>query len=54
MRNACRLLANTDMSVTDVCFSCGFESFSNFMRTFKARVGSTPLGFRAGYKNIQE
>lgn len=54
MRNACRLLANTDMSVTDVCFSCGFESFSNFMRTFKARIGSTPLGFRAGYKNIQE
>jgi len=51
MRNACRLLANTDMSVTDICFDCGFESFSNFMRTFKARYGTSPLKFRASYKS---
>lgn len=47
MKNACRLLANTEMSVTDVCFSCGFESFSNFMRTFKSKFNTSPLKFRA-------
>lgn len=46
LRQACRLLANTDMSVTDVCYASGFDSFSNFMRTFKGRYKITPLGFR--------
>lgn len=46
LRHACRLLANTDMSVTDVCFSSGFESFSNFMRSFKSKYRVTPLKFR--------
>ncbi len=46
LRSACRLLANTSMSVTDICFASGFESFSHFMRTFKARFGVTPLRFR--------
>lgn len=46
MSAACRSLANTDMSVTEVCYACGFESFSNFMRTFKARYGKSPLAFR--------
>lgn len=48
MRNACRMLANTDMSVTEICYECGFESFSNFMRTFKGRYDISPLKFRAG------
>ncbi len=46
LRSACRMLANTDLSVTEVCYSSGFESFSNFMRTFKARFGDSPLHFR--------
>lgn len=46
IRNACRMLANSDMSVTDICYECGFESFSNFMRTFKRRIGTSPLKFR--------
>ena len=46
MRAACRMLANTEVSVTEVCYACGFESFSNFMRTFKARYGKSPLVFR--------
>ncbi len=46
LRNACRLLVNTDLSVTDICFSCGFESYSHFMRTFKAHHQISPLQFR--------
>ncbi|MBE6611941.1 MAG: helix-turn-helix transcriptional regulator, partial [Ruminococcaceae bacterium] len=51
MRNACRMLANTDMSVTDICYACGFESFSNFMRIFKKYQGTSPLKFRAENKS---
>lgn len=51
LRNACRLLANTDMSVTDVCYESGFQSFSNFMRTFKTQYGMTPLAFRSAMKS---
>ncbi|MBQ8551530.1 MAG: helix-turn-helix domain-containing protein [Clostridia bacterium] len=48
IKNACRMLANSELSVTDICYECGFESFSNFMRTFKGRYGISPLKFRVG------
>ncbi|MCI8387620.1 MAG: AraC family transcriptional regulator [Clostridiales bacterium] len=54
MKNACRLLANTEMSITDVCFACGFDSFSNFMRTFKSRYGTSPLKFRAENRSDEQ
>ena len=51
LRHACRLLASTDMTVTDICYASGFDTFSNFMRRFRARFGQTPLDFRAGNQN---
>lgn len=46
LRHACRLLVNTDLSVTDICFNCGFSSYSHFMRTFRAHYNTSPLQFR--------
>ena len=46
IKNACRMLTKTDWSVTDICFACGFESYANFMRTFKAKRGISPLKYR--------
>lgn len=46
LRNACRLLAGTSLSVTEICYACGFESYSHFMRTFKQRFHASPLAFR--------
>lgn len=46
LRHACRLLANTDLNVTDICYASGFESLSNFMRIFKKRFDTTPMRFR--------
>ncbi len=48
IKTACRMLTKTDASVTEICFACGFDSFSNFMRTFKARQGVSPLKYRQG------
>lgn len=43
---AAKLLKMTDLSVTDVCFYSGFNNFSHFLRSFKARYGLSPLTYR--------
>ncbi len=39
---ACKLLIERKMSVSQVCFECGFNNLSNFNRTFKKISGYTP------------
>lgn len=41
-----RLLLNTQMSVTDICFEVGYTSLSTFTRLFNQRVGLGPREFR--------
>lgn len=50
--HACKLLAETDKSVAEICFESGFNTFSNFNRHFKAITGSTPLAHRYKYQHI--
>ncbi|WP_323763961.1 helix-turn-helix domain-containing protein [Marinovum sp.] len=40
------LLAETDMSVTEIAVACGFNDVSLLARHFKARFGETPYGKR--------
>lgn len=37
-------------SVTETCFSSGFESLSYFNRTFKRITGTNPISFRSQYR----
>ncbi len=39
----------TGYSVTEACYSCGFESLSYFNRTFRKISGESPSGFRKRY-----
>lgn len=39
---ACQLLTETSNTVTEICYMCGFNNLSNFMRTFKKKKGYTP------------
>ena len=48
--HACKLLAETDKSVADICFESGFNNFSNFNRHFKSLTGKTPLAHRNYYR----
>src|SRR5687768_5687536 len=41
-----RLLLNTHLSVTDVCFDVGYNSLGTFTRRFTQRVGLGPREFR--------
>jgi transcriptional regulator GlxA family with amidase domain len=46
MERAMYLLRTTDLSVTEVCMSCGFTSLGTFSRTFSEIVGVSPSSFR--------
>lgn len=46
LEKASRKLLNSDMSVTDIAYSCGFNDLSYFIKTFKATKGITPAKFR--------
>lgn len=39
------LLAETDMSVTEVAVACGYGSASHFSRSFRAKYGTSPHRF---------
>lgn len=48
---ACRLLVETDRTVTEVCYAAGFGNLSNFNRRFRELKGVTPREFRRQYSS---
>lgn len=44
---ACQMLSETTHSIAEICFLCGFNNLSNFIRIFKKKKGSTPSEYRA-------
>jgi AraC-like DNA-binding protein len=49
--SACRLLVESDRTVTQVCYSSGFNNLSNFNRRFRDLKGVTPREFRQQYQS---
>ena len=43
---ACKLLADTEKSIGNICLECGFNNSSHFNRHFKQLNGCTPLEYR--------
>ena len=43
---ACRLLVNENQTIAEICYKCGYNNISYFIRQFKAITGFTPLGYR--------
>ena len=46
MENAAALLTDTDMKVEQICDSVGYSDATQFIKTFKAYFGTTPLKYR--------
>ena len=46
VRNAARLLTETDEPITNVALDVGFGDVSNFVRTFGRAAGMSPRAFR--------
>ena len=44
---ACTLLESEGVSITDICFECGFQNISNFNRNFRREKAMTPREYRS-------
>lgn len=47
---ASRLLVDTSMPISEICYDCGFNNLSNFNRIFKKKKGCSPKTFRENYR----
>jgi AraC-like DNA-binding protein len=45
--NACALLQDVDLRVSEIAFAVGFQSLSQFNRVFKKLSGKSPTKYRA-------
>jgi AraC-like DNA-binding protein len=46
---AAQELLETNKSISEICFECGFNNISNFNRIFKKKQGCTPGDFRNNF-----
>ncbi|PHN03434.1 AraC family transcriptional regulator [Flavilitoribacter nigricans] len=46
---ACKLLTNSSMSVSQICYECGFNNLANFNRKFKSLTKYTPSQYQQHY-----
>lgn len=47
--NACRLLKESDLSVSEICYTSGFNNWANFSQHFKNHIKMSPTKYRAKY-----
>ncbi|MBQ8332135.1 MAG: helix-turn-helix transcriptional regulator [Clostridia bacterium] len=50
LNNSQKKLLQSDMPISDVALSCGFEYPSYFIRKFKSKYGMTPKEYREKYR----
>lgn len=50
LAHAAKLLHEKQISITDVCFECGFNNFSHFNKQFKTFTGKSPSEYRNEHK----
>ncbi len=43
---ACNLLASTTLSASEICYSCGYNNKSNFIKIFRKKKNMTPIEYR--------
>lgn len=46
IKHACKLLAETDGTVSQVCYECGFDTLSNFNKQFKDIMLKKPMDYK--------
>ncbi|WP_316801854.1 AraC family transcriptional regulator [Pedobacter nototheniae] len=44
--HACKLLQNLDITIAEICYSSGFQNFTNFNKSFKHFTGKIPREYR--------
>ena len=46
IKQALRLLEETNLPVTEICLECGYNNLGNFLREFRRHTETTPLQYR--------
>ena len=46
IKNAQMMLLAADRTITEICFSCGFNNLNYFLKLFKRYTGLTPVQYR--------
>lgn len=54
INRSCKLLMETDLSITEICFLVGFNNVSNFNRHFLALRQIPPSRFRAYHQTLHQ
>lgn len=49
--HACKLLTNSDLSISQICYESGFRTLSNFNRQFRTVTGQTPSQYVKSINN---
>lgn len=50
---ACKLLVEGRMSISQVCFECGFNNLANYNRAFKKITGHTPSVYQEQFMKVR-
>ena len=50
---AARMLVDTQRSIAEICYDCGFNNLSNFNRIFKKKKNCSPKEFRDNHKKTK-
>ena len=50
--HACKLISEERMTITEVCYECGFNNFSHFTKSFKKVTGYSPSDYRKSLSNF--
>jgi len=53
-KNACDLLRNPNLRISEAAFAAGFQSLSQFNRVFKRLSGESPTQFRAAKSVVRQ
>lgn len=51
---ACRELMKDDTNITEVCYQSGFNTFSNFTKTFKKVTGTSPREYKMKIRKLEK
>ena len=50
--HACKLISEERITITEICYECGFNNFSHFTKSFKRITGYTPSDYRKSLSNF--
>ena len=52
IKHACKLLTETEYSVEQICYECGFNTLSNFNKQFKEIMLQKPMQYKKEFMSL--